>query len=146
QAFPVDPARRILAGHSLAGLFTLWTLVTRPQSFSGYVSLSPSLWSDPGLQERLEGRAEDEVERKAKGMKGDPIRVFIGVGGWEELLPPWMAQQAGSEEIQARRLQRRMASNAAAFAQALQDMDGGPETVFQLFPDEDHASVFAVGI
>src|SRR5690606_2110637 len=82
HAFAVDPARRVLAGHSLAGLFTLWTLVNRPQSFSGYVSLSPSLWSDPGLQ--------DGVQSLARGTKGDPTRVFIGVGGWEELLPPWM--------------------------------------------------------
>lgn len=135
-------SRRVLAGHSLAGLFSLWALVHRPQAFSGYVSLSPSLWSNPELQAQAAGLAHGAGNDPA----GNRPRVFIGVGGWEEVLPPWMAGQAGSEEIQARRAQRRMASNAESFARTLQKLDGGPETVFELFPDEDHASVFAVGI
>lgn len=142
RVFSVNPARRVLVGHSLAGLFTLWTLAMRPQSFSAYVSLSPSLWSDPGLQEQV----ADFRKNLEEDLTGTQPRVFIGVGGWEEMLPPWMEQQSGSEEIRARRLQRRMVSNAEAFAQALQNLEDGPETQFQLFPEEDHASVFAVGI
>ena len=139
---PLDPVRRVLAGHSLAGLFSLWTLVHQPQAFSAYVSLSPSLWSNPELQAQAARLAHGAADDAA----GNRPRVFIGVGGWEEVLPPWMAGKPGSEEIEARRAQRRMASNAEAFARALQHLDGGPETAFQLFPDEDHASVFAVGI
>jgi len=141
-ALSLDPSRRVLAGHSLAGLFTLWTLVHRPQAFSAYVSLSPSLWSNPELQAQATGLAHGAGNDPA----GNRPSVFIGVGGWEEVLPPWMAGQPGSEEIQARRAQRRMASNAEAFARTLQTLNGGPETAFQLFPDEDHASVFAAGI
>ena len=130
----MDPARRVLTGHSLAGLFTLWTLLTRPQSFAAYVALSPSLWSEP------------ELGAGIASLTGCPARVFIGVGGWEEMLPPWMQQQAGSEEIQARRQQRQMVAHARAFAQGLQQLENGPQTQFQLFPDEDHASVFGIGV
>lgn len=35
---------RILAGHSLGGLFAVHTLITRPQTFQAYLAVSPSLW------------------------------------------------------------------------------------------------------
>jgi predicted alpha/beta superfamily hydrolase len=37
---------RILAGHSLGGLFAVHTLTTRPQTFQAYLAVSPSLWWD----------------------------------------------------------------------------------------------------
>lgn len=37
---------RILAGWSLGGLFTTWTYLEHPDSFSGYLAISPSLWWD----------------------------------------------------------------------------------------------------
>ena len=33
---------RLLAGHSLGGLFTTYALVNRPDLFNGYIALSPS--------------------------------------------------------------------------------------------------------
>src|SRR5690606_41608466 len=127
----------VLAGHSLAGLFSLWALVHRPQAFSAYVSLSPSLWSNPELQAQAAGLAHGAGNDPA----GNRPRVFIGVGGWEVVLPPWMAGQAGSEEIQARRAQRRMSSNAESIAQSLQELDGRTVAVVELCPDEDHATI-----
>ncbi|RUM98236.1 alpha/beta hydrolase [Pseudaminobacter arsenicus] len=40
----VDPARRTLWGHSLAGLCTLYALMTNPGAFRRFVSVSPSVW------------------------------------------------------------------------------------------------------
>jgi predicted alpha/beta superfamily hydrolase len=37
---------RILAGHSLGGLFAVHTLMNRPETFRAYVPISPSLWWD----------------------------------------------------------------------------------------------------
>lgn len=42
--YRVDPARRILAGHSLGGSFGTWVLLTKPELFSSYILTSPSLW------------------------------------------------------------------------------------------------------
>ncbi|WP_437880260.1 alpha/beta hydrolase [Pseudomonas sp. LRF_L74] len=46
--WPLDPARQTLWGHSYGGLFVLHTLFTRPQSFSRYAAVSPSLWWGEG--------------------------------------------------------------------------------------------------
>ncbi|MBE9637981.1 alpha/beta hydrolase [Salipiger mangrovisoli] len=61
---PVDPARRTLWGHSFGGLFTLYSALTRPESFARFAAISPSVWWDEALVARLvdtrsiaEGRA-----------------------------------------------------------------------------------------
>lgn len=41
---PVDPARRALWGHSLAGLCTLYSLLSQPGAFRRYAPVSPSIW------------------------------------------------------------------------------------------------------
>ena len=35
---------RTLVGHSLSGMLTVYALLTRPDLFSGYIAISPSLW------------------------------------------------------------------------------------------------------
>lgn len=45
---------RVLAGHSFGGLFAAETLLVEPEAFTGYLSLSPSLWwDDEALVERF---------------------------------------------------------------------------------------------
>lgn len=36
----------LLSGHSFGGLFTIYTLITSPQSFQAYIAHDPSLWWD----------------------------------------------------------------------------------------------------
>jgi uncharacterized protein len=43
---------RILVGHSLGGLFAAYALVSAPDAFNAYVSISPSLWWDDELMRR----------------------------------------------------------------------------------------------
>ncbi|WP_165959293.1 alpha/beta hydrolase-fold protein [Actinomadura sp. KC345] len=49
SAHPLDPTDRGLAGFSLGGLMTCWTLVRRPEGFRRFLAVSPSLWWDGGL-------------------------------------------------------------------------------------------------
>lgn len=47
QEYRADPARRVLAGSSHGGLFTLYALFEKPELFWGYISASPSVgWDD----------------------------------------------------------------------------------------------------
>jgi predicted alpha/beta superfamily hydrolase len=76
--YPVDPARSILAGHSLGGLFTATVLANEPTAFSGYIIGSPSLQFDPALPDRL----------RAAASRGEGRRVFISVGAEEGPMAP----------------------------------------------------------
>ncbi|HEV7680927.1 MAG TPA: alpha/beta hydrolase-fold protein [Pyrinomonadaceae bacterium] len=52
KSYRVEPYR-ILAGHSLGGLFTVHALITRPELFNSYIAVSPSLqWSDEATLKR----------------------------------------------------------------------------------------------
>lgn len=44
QRYRIDPARRVLGGHSYGGLFGLWVALTEPELFSAYLLTSPSIW------------------------------------------------------------------------------------------------------
>lgn len=68
--YGADPARSVLFGHSLGGLFAATVLVHRPRAFSAYLLASPSIWITPGLIE--------DVRRMAPLPR--PIRVFVGYG------------------------------------------------------------------
>lgn len=72
QRFPIDKTRTVLAGQSLGGLFATNVLLSKPDSFSGYLIGSPSVWADPPLL---------GVPRKFT--EGAGHRVYIGVGGGE---------------------------------------------------------------
>ncbi len=45
---PLDPARSVLFGHSLAGLFVMYALLARPSLVRRYVAADPSLWWNNG--------------------------------------------------------------------------------------------------
>lgn len=66
-----------LLGHSLAGLFTAYTLINKPELFNFYLISSPSLnWDDGNFVKRLK---PDEINKS-------DISVFISVGGEEKEL------------------------------------------------------------
>ena len=54
KQYRVQPYR-VLAGHSLGGLFAIHVLISRPELFNAYVAVSPSLqWSDEATLKRAE--------------------------------------------------------------------------------------------
>lgn len=74
--YRVDERQRILSGHSLGGLFTLYALFERPQLFASYLALSPAaVWDDRWLfaRERTFREQHPRVER----------RVWLSVGDSE---------------------------------------------------------------
>lgn len=76
-----DPTRRVLAGHSFGGLFTLYVMFTEPSLFWGYLAGSPDFtWANDFLVKQ-----EADFATKHKDL---PVRLFMGVGGAEELVTP----------------------------------------------------------
>ena len=54
---------RILTGHSFGGLFAVHTLLTEPELFDAYISISPSMWWD---NQNLVAQAESFLAEKPK--------------------------------------------------------------------------------
>lgn len=73
--YPVDPARAVLFGHSLGGVFAANILAEHPEAFAGFLIASPSVWADTTVPDRLRASAPD----------GSGPRVFVGYGEREEL-------------------------------------------------------------
>jgi predicted alpha/beta superfamily hydrolase len=68
--YPADPARSVLFGHSLGGLFAANVFADKPDAFYGYIIGSASAWADPTLIARVAAAAP-----KAQGR-----RVYLAVG------------------------------------------------------------------
>lgn len=76
-----DPTRRILGGQSFGGLFTLYAMFTDPALFWGYLAGSPDItWDNDFLVKQ-----EADFATKHKAL---PVRLFVGVGGAEQLVTP----------------------------------------------------------
>jgi predicted alpha/beta superfamily hydrolase len=84
--YPLDPAKAILFGHSLGGVFAANVLAQTPKAFSGYIIGSPSVQTDGSVIERLAGAAP-----KAVG-----VSVFLAVGDAE---PRFMID--GAKQVEA---------------------------------------------
>jgi len=82
---------RVLAGHSLAGLFTVYALIERPALFDGYIATSPSL--------RAPGRMELMLERLGRAPDGllSGRYLYFSAGGEEpEVLQAAIRQLDGA--------------------------------------------------
>ncbi|PYE84487.1 alpha/beta hydrolase [Pseudoroseicyclus aestuarii] len=94
----IDPARRTLWGHSLGGLLVLTALFTRPEGFSGYCPVSPSLW--------MAARTMAALERAARPARA---RLLVMLGDMESRStdPPLTAPRPAPEVLElTRRLAR----------------------------------------
>ncbi len=131
--FPVDPRRRTLLGHSLAGYFVLEALARRPDLFDAYVSFSPSIWWDrEGLRARLAA---------ARGT-GEKLRLYVAAGRYEQEIAPWQAAESLSDDYHAMRAMRRMVGNAREMAAEIEAAFAPDMTVrFELGEEEDHSTV-----
>jgi len=137
RELPVDTTRRGLFGHSLAGYFCLWSLVTRPGLFAYHFAISPSLWWDT-----------EAIEAGLTRLTGTPHepRAYLAVGGWEGPFAPWQRASSTLPAQIERRARRAMAENARAFCNGLRDRLPPDHVRFDLIDGEDHASIVAPAI
>lgn len=116
------PGDRTLVGHSYGGLFGAWVLVTSPDLFTRYLLVSPSLWYDDHLLDRLEAR-------RAAGHRRLPARVYLAVGSRE------------------RNDRRSMVADLEAFAARLRGRGyEGLELETDVFEEDTHNSVFPMAL
>lgn len=71
---------RILAGHSVGGLFALYALFQEPRLFTGYVAADPSL----GYVDRAMFNMESRFARRHKTLSA---KLYMGVGELGEVYP-----------------------------------------------------------
>jgi predicted alpha/beta superfamily hydrolase len=74
--YKADSNNRTLMGCSLGGLFTLYTLFTQPELFTGYAAASPAVGWDREVLYRFE-------KAFAQKKLSDPVRVYMTVGDVE---------------------------------------------------------------
>lgn len=118
--FRVKADKTILAGDSYSGLFALYTLFHRPNSFNGYIVGSPSLYWDNSITFTYEGdfaSRHDDLETK----------LFLSVGALEAVLEPKFAAMVDNVEKLADLLRGRNYPSL--------------ELVTHIFENETHLSV-----
>lgn len=79
----IDAARQTLAGHSLGGYYVLHALVTQPQAFQRYVSVSPAVWWD-----------DSRIVGDLAGLKPGKAQVMLTMATEE-----WPGSPDGSAEM-----------------------------------------------
>ena len=119
--FNINPRKRILAGHSAGGLFSVYALLAEPGLFSGYVIGSPWLWY--GSKNIFQ-----QEEQFAKRHKRLAAKVHLWAGEREETPHDPLVSDLNRFEsiLRSRNYQ-------------------GLRLVKQIFPDENHCEVAAPG-
>lgn len=116
-----DPARRILVGHSLGGLFAAFALFAEPGLFESYIIGSPAL----GYGERCVFQREEQFAWEHKELAA---RVHLWVGELEETADDSMV------------------SDMVRFGAILESRKyEGLTLVKRIFADENHCEVLAPG-
>ena len=82
--YRTDASQRVLLGSSFGGTFTLYTLFSEPTLFSRYIIGSPIVT----YGDRFALQQEADYARMHKDL---PVRLFLSVGGLEEMTRPVQA-------------------------------------------------------
>ncbi|TMP71158.1 hypothetical protein CWC05_22885, partial [Pseudoalteromonas ruthenica] len=67
---------RVLSGFSAGGSFVLYTMITKPELFSGYFAFSPAAWYDDSVVVK-------EFTQHIANIHGSPKYLFLSLGGLE---------------------------------------------------------------
>ncbi|KTD86259.1 hypothetical protein UQ64_17425 [Paenibacillus etheri] len=82
EKYNVDQQKQVLFGHSLSGLFVLWTLFTRAELFQYYLASSPSIWwNDHEILVYAE-----QFYNKGQAIRYDKRKLLITVGSEEAFM------------------------------------------------------------
>ncbi|MEZ5264569.1 MAG: alpha/beta hydrolase-fold protein [Acidimicrobiales bacterium] len=97
RRYRVRPDERTLIGHSLSGLFGVYTLLHAPGTFGRWLLASPSTWWDDRVIFGIEARQPDADIAAAAA----PARVFLSVGSEEQRVGD-IPMVANTEELRDR--------------------------------------------
>ena len=74
---------RVLVGHSLGGLFAVYAMTARPDLFTGYLALEPSLWWNDGRHTAAARRIlTAPAARRVRLMMVNAERLGVDTTGW----------------------------------------------------------------
>ena len=108
KQYRVQPYR-ILAGHSLGGLFAIHAMISKPGLFNSYVAVSPSLqWENGEALKRAEDFLKNQKEMKVTlfvSLGNEPGAIAESFDGFRELLSKtsikgfeWQAERMADED------------------------------------------------
>ena len=123
--FQIDRDRQALFGHSLGGLFTIYTLFSRPEAFRYYIAGSPSLHWNPDYMQELERKFIAQARMRERSF---PAQVLLGVGELEKTHVCRNCERASE-------LANRLSAISA---------DIGVEAEYKEFEQEGHVSVLPI--
>ncbi|WP_252107096.1 MULTISPECIES: alpha/beta hydrolase-fold protein [unclassified Halomonas] len=134
-----DPHRQTLWGHSLGGLFALYTLFTQPDAFSTYAAGSPSLWWG-------EGALLDALDSDSAAYTTSELRVLLSLGGGERERDT--SHRDMSDPRVRAHLQRVSSVPPEAVEQLAERLDGfdGVTADYREFPGLSHGETFRASL
>lgn len=128
----IDAAHQAIFGHSFGGLFVLYALFTRPAAFRDWIAISPAIWWE-----------QHNVLRFAAAPT-EAVRVFLGVGEYEQVLMPFQIGAPDESERRGRLEEARTVDETREMAERLRGY--GKPVEFAVFEGETHMSVLPVAI
>jgi predicted alpha/beta superfamily hydrolase len=127
--YRIDMTQRTYIGHSYGGLFGAFVLLTRHDLFDNYLLMSPSLWFDERVIDRIEADcAKEHADLEA--------RVWLSIGAFET---------SGSSPRNFEETD--MVGDNARFAETLRSRKYPTlEVIEEVIPDEDHLTVYPTAV
>jgi len=124
--YKADNNNRTLMGCSLGGLFTLYTLFTQPELFTGYAAASPAV----GWDREVLYKYEKEFAEK-KSIK--PLRVYMTIGDVERSRPTYerFAAQMTSRNYSSVSLRSKILENTGHSGTKSETFGRGMQYVFE---------------
>ena len=124
--YKADKNNRTLMGCSLGGLFTLYTLFTQPELFTGYAAASPAVgWGGDVLYKYEKAFAEKKLSK--------PVRVYMTVGDVERGRPTFekIAAQMTSMNYASVTLKSKVLENTGHSGTKTETFSRGMQYVFE---------------
>lgn len=119
QEISIDRNRQTLFGHSLGGLFTLYTMFTKRQAFQVYAAGSPSIW----WKNRFLFSLAERFAKEAQDSTSEPLQtsLLIGIG----------SEEKAEMIVDAKEMHDRLSSSNIP----------GLQVQYRCFDEENHLSV-----
>lgn len=140
RAPEASATKRVIFGHSLAGLLVVYALLERPNSFTTYVASSPSLWWNDFAVLRNRDAFQDRIADSQV-----PVSVLLTVASGEQEPPRQTIPGTDLIAAQKRVQEARMIDATRELAEWLTSQNLR-RVEFICFDGEDHGSVVAAAL